>query len=142
MAKRGPKARDGSKSTPLPGIPSPPDYLDDAALAHWREITSEIAHAGILSQLDRDALIIYITTWSRWHRAEAELAKTGKGQGVIVKARNGYLQPNPWLKVAKDCLRTMTVYIDMFGLSPKSRDRLTFPEPPKSASHWEDLDTP
>ena len=140
MAKRGPKARDGSKSTPLAGIPEPPNYLDDAALAHWQEITAQIAEAGVLSKLDRDALIIYITTWSRWHRAEAELAKTGKKQGVIIVARNGYMQPNPWYKIAKDCLRVMTTYIDKFGLSPRARDRLTFPEAKKASSKWDEMD--
>ena len=140
MAQRGPKPGDGSKSTPLPGIPVAPQYLDPEAAEHWGQITAAISEAGLLSLLDRDALIIYISAWSRWHRAEAELAKTGENQGVIIAARNGYLQPNPWYKISKDCVRTITTYLDMFGLSPRARDRLTFPEPEEANTKWDEFD--
>jgi P27 family predicted phage terminase small subunit len=142
MGKRGPKPKDKvAPATPLKGAPKPPKFLDAEARKHWDELVGLLVEAGHLSQLDADALAAYCSHWSRWRRAEAELAKSpDDGGGEVITAVNRYRQLNPYYTVASDALRAMKSYLVEFGLSPKARSKLVMPEVEEVDPKWAALD--
>lgn len=133
--KRGPKPKDRSLSTPSRGIPDPPPNLDADSRKHYRRLTGLMAEAGLVSQLDFDALSLYMSMWKRWKRAEAEVRKSG----LVIKAPNGWLQKNPWLEIATQSIRDMRPFLTMFGLTPASRSKLSLPESEEDDAKWSDL---
>jgi P27 family predicted phage terminase small subunit len=134
---RGPKKKDRQAVVPLKGIGSPPAYLDKAAKAHWAEVAALVNESGLGSALDRDALAFYVSLWSRWRAAEAELAKDESDGGrEVITANNGYRQLNPWYTISKECLKDMKSYLSEFGLSPKARAKLVLPEAEEVDEKW------
>ncbi|MBE7197466.1 MAG: phage terminase small subunit P27 family [Parafilimonas terrae] len=119
--KRGPKPRDPAPSPAalVDNIPPPPD-LDAEGKKHWKEVTARLADAGFLADLDADALHLYCSLWSQRVAALKEV----KTKGTVIKAPNGYMMANPWYTIAVQCQKDMRPYLDMFGMSPKSRSKL------------------
>lgn len=134
MAKRGPKKLDRQTApTPLRGIPEAPKSLSVAERKHWREVAELIDAAGLLSTLDRDALTLYVSLWSRWRHAESRIAPTG---GLVVVAHNKVEMPNPWYTIAAKTQIELAKYLDAFGLTPKSRARFAPPESDEADDKW------
>jgi P27 family predicted phage terminase small subunit len=146
MGKRGPKPKDVVATVPLQGIPKPPKGLDAEAKKHWLQVAGLLNESGFGSALDADALLFYVTLWSRWRKAEDELAKPpatlpgGEGGGEVITTVNRYRQLNPWYTVAKESLKDLKSYLSEFGLSPKARAKLVLPEVEEVDSKWEDFD--
>jgi phage terminase small subunit len=72
----------------------PPKYLDREAKRKWRAV---VVQYNDWSPGAIDLLTLYAGEWSRWKRAEAEVAKIGE----VVKSPSGYAQPNPWLSISR-----------------------------------------
>jgi P27 family predicted phage terminase small subunit len=146
MGKRGPKPRESVAKVPLKGSPKPPKGLDAEARKHWARLATLLDESGHGSALDADAFAFYVTLWSRWRKAEAELARPpatvpGKeGGGEVITTINGYRQLNPWYTVAKECLKDLKSYLAEFGLSPKARAKMILPEAEEVDAKWEDFD--
>lgn len=103
------------------GIPDCPDHLDDDAKAEWRRISAELSALGLLTIIDRAALSAYCQSWSRWMKAEANIAK----HGLVVKSpKSGYPIQNPFVTVANTALDSMRKFLVEFGMTPASRARL------------------
>lgn len=132
---RGPKSKDPRPLVAL-GTPKPPSFLDTEAKKHWKLTVALIAEAGYSSRLDADVLTHYVILWSKWRAAEASVKK----DGAVIKAPNGYLQPNPWHVIAMAALKDMKPYLDMLGLTPKSRSKLKLPEPVETGGKWDEFD--
>jgi P27 family predicted phage terminase small subunit len=103
-----------------PATPEQPKYLDKVGRDHWQSTVDLLDKAGNLSRIDRDALGVYCSLFSRWREAEANV----KSEGAVITARNGYRQPNPWYTIAVQCQKDMKPFLEMFGMSPKARANL------------------
>jgi P27 family predicted phage terminase small subunit len=101
-------------------VPACPKTLTGEAAAEWRRITNLLRGLGLVAQLDRAALAMYVQAWARWVDAEEQLAT----QGVIVKSPNGYPIQNPYLSVSHQAAKQMQLLLGEFGLSPAARHRL------------------
>jgi P27 family predicted phage terminase small subunit len=99
-----------------PPIPAAPAFLDDAAQAEWARIIPELIAADTISRIDRAALAVYCTAYSRWLEAEKHV----KDDGMVVKV-NGAPVANPYLAIAGRAMEQMRRFLREFGLSPSSR---------------------
>jgi P27 family predicted phage terminase small subunit len=140
---RGPKPKPKvAPPTPLKGAPEPPASLDAAVRKHWKALTGLLEEAGQLSRLDEDGLLLYLTLWSRWRKAEREIARPAEdGGGEVIVARNGYAQPSPWYTISVQCMRDMKAYLAEFGLSPKARSKLTVNPTEEVGDQWSEFDS-
>jgi P27 family predicted phage terminase small subunit len=122
--KRGPKSKPADPP-PLPGFPEPPSGLDTAALVHWRETAKMIAAAGLLSKLDRDALLRYVQAWARLREVQDKVKSMG---GTLVKGARGALRLNPYLALEGPAAREVRFWSIQLGLTPLARSRLRVEE--------------
>src|SRR5258708_2295095 len=103
---RGPKKQERTIITPLQGRPEAPDYLNDEATAKFNELTGMLQEAGNLSMLDGDAICLYISHWSRWRKAEAELEM----ESEVVTLKNGNQSESPWYSISLNCMKQMKLF--------------------------------
>ena len=116
--------------TPPPferAAPSPPDWLDGAALDEWRRVTPMLDELHLIKEADAPSLAAYCVTW-----------------GVIVDTseiirREGYTMPGTTRLVAHPLVGVRARAIDAlrplaaaFGLSPASESNLSTPPIPDS----------
>jgi len=110
------------------GIPNCPRFLDKYAKTEWRRISRLLLGLGILSQLDMAALAAYCQLYSRWRKAEEELA----GSGFLIKTTSGNVIQNPLVGIANTALREMMKVLVEFGMTPSSISRLHVEKPKDS----------
>jgi P27 family predicted phage terminase small subunit len=118
-----PGKRPINKDEPKPPttIPDPPEEVTGAALDEWHRITPLLAAMGLLSRLDRAALVGYCIAWGRWMEAEAELEK----YGAVVKSPNGFPVQSPFLAIANRAMKQVKEFLVEFGMSPSARTRVS-----------------
>lgn len=108
---------------PRPPVEAPacPPHLDEEAQAEWQRMVAELIPLGVLTRIDRAALAAYCQAWSRWVRAEQELAKYG---AVLASRDKKWVGVSPYLTVCQAALKTMQHFLAEFGLTPSSRSRV------------------
>ena len=99
--------------------PAPPEGLSDNARQHWQQIMESLGEAGILAAMDRDALILYCETWSRWSEANAMLER----HGLVFKSPKDNKTPvlSPYFKVSLQTGDQLRRLLTEFGMTPVSR---------------------
>jgi P27 family predicted phage terminase small subunit len=125
--------------TPQPPseMPTPPKHIDVYGLEEWNRIAHGLNVMGVLSQVDQSALAAYCMAYSRWRRAEEEIAvlaadPKSKGALVIKTVSGNYIQ-NPLIGIANKAAADMVRYAAEFGMTPSARARLGVgSEKPKS----------
>src|SRR5690606_19881360 len=88
---------------------------------------------GILSAVDKNALVRYCRLASRWVAAERFLVE--KGESFPVKDEKGRFvrfEYFPQVRIAKECADQMLRLESHFGLTPSARSRIVAPETPQS----------
>lgn len=124
-------------------IPSFPSWIWPEAKKEWKRISVELERYGLVSKLDRAALVLYCQAWAKMVWAEcmltramnaaedarkaAELAGTEYtgGDGLMIKTAGGnFTYSHHWV-VGKHAAAEVRRYLDLFGLSPSSRSRVT-----------------
>jgi P27 family predicted phage terminase small subunit len=129
----GTAAERARESIPQPrrALPRCPDHLDGEAAACWRRLARELYDAGLLSNIDRDALANYCLAYARHKKAEAMITKSSemlkaadeKDSDGNVTHVGGFYQ-NPWLSIANKAAETMLKLAAEFGMTPSSRSRV------------------
>lgn len=123
----------------LPGFPP---WLWPEAKKEWKRIGAELVRYGLVSKLDRAALVLYAQAWAKMVWAEQMLARAMKdaeaarekaiaagqeykgGDGVMVMTTNGnFTYSHHWV-VGKHAADQVKRYLELFGLSPSSRTRV------------------
>ena len=105
---------------PSPDYPEPPDNLSRDARIEWERVTPILYDLGLLTNIDRAALVGYCVAWGRWMEAEDELRK----YGPVVKAPSGYPVQSPFLAVANRAMKQTKEFLAEFGMSPSARTRV------------------
>lgn len=161
MATRGPKPlpanvhmlRGNASKKPLGAIlnefrpeveiPDFPSWIWPEAKKEWKRIAMELERYGLVSKLDRAALVLYCQAWAKMVWAERALTRAMKlaedaraeaeskgleymgGDGLMVKTANGnFTYSHHWV-VGKHAASEVKRYLDLFGLSPSARSRVT-----------------
>lgn len=101
-----------------------PEELDEIARAEWQRVMPLLAAAGVLTRLDRAALISYCVIYSRAMQADAMLAKAG----MVITTANGTEVQSPWVSISNRAHELLNRYEVEFGMTPSSRSRVKVPQ--------------
>jgi len=123
-------------------IPDYPVWIWPEAKKEWKRIAGELEKYGLVSRLDRAALVLYCNAWAKMVWAERQLARAMKsaedkraaaeaageeytgGDGIMVKTANGnFTYSHHWV-VGNKAAAEVKRYLDLFGLSPSARSRV------------------
>jgi P27 family predicted phage terminase small subunit len=124
-------------------IPDFPSWIWPEAKKEWKRISVELERYGLVSRLDRAALVLYCQAWAKMVWAERQLTRamaaadkaraaaehdgreyTG-GDGLMVKTANGnFTYSHHWV-VGRHAAAEVRRYLDLFGLSPSARSRVS-----------------
>jgi phage terminase small subunit len=124
-------------------IPDFPSWIWPEAKKEWKRVSFELERYGLVSKLDRAALVLYCQAWAKMVWAERMLARAMKdadaarvaaeeageaysgGDGLMVKTANGnFTYSHHWV-VGRHAAAEVKRCLDLFGLSPSARSRVT-----------------
>lgn len=155
MGKRGPKKkpskiiklrgsnrayrRPENEPEPMAKIPEPPKWLKGEALVEWERVTGRLRALGILSELDRAALVAYCQTWADYCnvlpycRGKPIETKSGEkiATGILMKTANGNVIQNPAIGVRNRTLALLLRAAAEFGMTPAGRSNVNAEKPSK-----------
>ena len=137
MGKRGPKRKptailklhgsrkvEERKNEPVPptGKPRCPTWIDDFAKQAWRQLVPQLDAMGVLHKIDRNAIIRYCQTWSRWRNCAEFINQNGETYPLRdndgnVKCLQQWPQVGIYNKLSDSLLRIE----QQFGLTPSAR---------------------
>lgn len=115
-------------------IPDAPDHLQGEALAEWQRITPHLHRLGLISQIDRAALVAYCDAWGEYVWACERIAvhnvedATGE-RGRVWDTPSGYKQISVLQQIRNRALEQMRQWLGEFGMSPAARSRVTASDP-------------
>lgn len=130
LLKGGRVAEDSKEPTPqVPDeLPDPPAWLDNYAQEEWRRVMPDLWATGVYASIDEQMLCGYCKAYSRWRRAEEDLAKMADldpvTHGAMLKTDKGNAIQNPLVGVASTSLKLMYSIAAEFGFTPSARTRL------------------
>lgn len=126
---------------PAPLRPSCPRFIDREARLEWKRIVPELERLGLLTRIDRAALVAYCQAWADWTEARKKINEMDKGPFIspgssirTIKRKNGDIETiktlgslttHPWVWIANKALDQMYRFLTEFGLSPASRTRIS-----------------
>lgn len=108
-----------------PGKPTCPKWLDADAKLAWKQLVPVLAEMGVLTRIDRNALIRYCRSWVRWRKAEMFIER--KGEVYSLKDDKGNfkcVQQWPQVAIAHKLGLTLTRLEQEFGMTPAARTRI------------------
>jgi P27 family predicted phage terminase small subunit len=138
QGKAGHRPINTTEPKPEPTMPECPDEVkaNPVALAKWNTLAPKLHRAGILTELDGDALAAYCTEYS--HYIEAETFVRENGSVLVLRDDKGnvkWTQPTPQAAMAMKHLEKMRQLIVEFGMTPSSRTRIhATPQEQKNAT--------
>lgn len=103
---------------PMQMLPLPPSSLTGLALEEWNRLAPELHRIGVLTMVDRAALLKYCRFYARSEEAE-EAAKE-----LVTETPNGFVVQNPYIGIANRAAELMHKYMVELGLTPASRVKL------------------
>lgn len=118
-----------------PGSPDPPKSLKGAALLEWRLTVPQLLRLGILTRIDRTALIGYCRAFARAEWAEEYLDR----HGCVYETPEGKIVSRPHVRIAEASWARCHKFLAEFGMSPAARSRVRPakpPEDPKGAAEY------
>lgn len=97
-----------------------PSGLSEGAQKCWKQVAKHLKDAGILTNIDQHALIMYCEANAKWREAMANLDKTGP----ITKTPNGHIQPSPFISISNKYFEQCRAMLTEFGMTPSSRSKV------------------
>ena len=108
--------------------PSVPTWLDDKAKGIWKEHARILWAAGLLTQIDREALAALCETTALYRTAVDMIRVEG---AVWTSKETGYTQQSAWATVRGQALNKMQSLWSEFGMTPAARTRIQVEKPEK-----------
>jgi P27 family predicted phage terminase small subunit len=118
--KEGNELRVPSISEP----PKPPDYLNEDQKNNFTWICKTLIEINILANCDVHLMVTMACAMSLHKVAIIEIEK----KGAVITTKNGYMQPNPYVAIMRDCEKTIERISNLFGLNPSARTKIPMPE--------------
>jgi P27 family predicted phage terminase small subunit len=113
------RAENGVIEPPIK-VPEPPEHLSEAMRKHWIDTAEKLARMRVMTDADRDALLMYVESYDRWRSASRDLAKSS----YLIMSPNGYPIQNPLLAIVNKSQEQCLSILREFGLTPSSRSRV------------------
>jgi P27 family predicted phage terminase small subunit len=117
-ARRRNKRVNTGKVIPV-AAPEMASDMEGEAAAEWARVVPEIESMGLLTTLDRGALIRYCRAWADWCDLDEKLRATG----LLVKGARDGLVRNPLWMMRSDIENTLRELGKQIGLTPAARLR-------------------
>lgn len=121
----GKRALNNQEPKPKSQIPICPPHLKGVARTEWTRITKELHALGVLSLLDRAALVAFCTAWSDYVHA----CKMVEEEGAVITSEKGGLYQNPWVGIKNSSMDRVVRISSEFGMTPSSRTRIKVDKP-------------
>ena len=115
--------------------PDPPDTFTEVEAAKWREVTAKLAACRVLTDLDLDALEIYVRNWCAMMEALRDIALRGK----LLRSPTGAAMWNPSWSHYKHAERVCRSLQSEFGMTPSTRSGITADAGDDGRKHWTDF---
>lgn len=121
--------KDGAEPLPRGHLRVAPDWFTDGQREAW-EYAITHAPVGLLRQLDRDALAVWVVAHDLWRRASIAQAKldAGKELPLLTKTPNGMSQQSPYVGIMSKQALIMLKAASEIGFTPASRSRVSVGE--------------
>jgi P27 family predicted phage terminase small subunit len=130
VMRGNPGRRPLNHDEPQPEIaaPTPPDILDELAVAEWHRVIGDLVANRLMTALDRAALANYCQAWSNWVQAEGKVRELG----AVMVSSHGIPCPSPWASRANQERIAIRQFLAEFGMSPAARSGVRMsPSEPK-----------
>lgn len=115
---------------------SMPDTLSDKAEKCWKQVSDHLKEAGLLTNVDQNALVMYCETFAKWQEANDMVTK----KGPLHKTPNGHIQPSPFISIANKYFNQCKSMMTEFGMTPSSRSGISSSKGKDSESDpWSDM---
>src|SRR5262245_46527009 len=89
----------------------PPDHLDPDARNEWNRVAPMLHRNGLLTECDRDGLVLYCCHFARFLEAQRQLGQFG----LVIRAKSGYPMLSPFLSIANEASRQCQKLLAEFG---------------------------
>ena len=124
-------------------IPDAPSWMWAEAKKEWKRVSAELLRYGLISKLDRAALVLYTQAWAKMVWAEKQMAQAMKiaeqklkeaedrgeiytgGDGIMVRTANGNMIYSHHWVVGRRAAEDVNRYLASFGMSPSARGRVS-----------------
>lgn len=98
-----------------------PKGMSKLAQQHWDLVCCQLKDAGIITNLDVTALMLYCESFSLWRDATDKITT----HGAVVKGRMDFPVRSPYLIVAQKAFDQMKTMLTEFGMTPSSRAKIS-----------------
>ncbi|MCK4579128.1 MAG: phage terminase small subunit P27 family [Candidatus Marinimicrobia bacterium] len=106
-------------------IPEKPKHLTGEAAKEWQRLADVLKDNGLITLLDRAALMIYCDAFKMYTEAIKELRKDGYVDGMLQKTPNGYKTLSGLALVLREAKSTMLSIMVQFGMTPSAREKVS-----------------
>ena len=119
--KKKPVVRSHHKAKVVPEfevtIPDAPEYLNAEAKKHWAKLVPDLAEAGVMTNVDIDALAIYCTDFVALIAEQQAL----DNEETIIEGMRGAKIRNPRIIQINHLKKSVQDLQIQFGITPKGR---------------------
>jgi P27 family predicted phage terminase small subunit len=105
-----------------PAMLACPAFLNADAKAEWKRITTELYNAGLLTSVDRGALVVYVEAWAELIQAMKLIKKNPLGM-ICVTDKGNYVQ-HPAVGIKHKAMEMILKGAGEFGMTPSARSRV------------------
>ena len=112
--------------------PEPPEGFDKVHVAKWNEIAAKLAAVRILTELDLDALEMYVREWVNLQDAIVDIAERGR----MIKSSKNALMWNPSWSQYKHSQAVCRAIMGDFGMNPSKRSGIVAASDDSEKSRW------
>lgn len=132
--KRKLEARAAREARLPPAVLTPPAELSEDGKAEWLRVAPMLSVAGVLTEGDRTTLYAYCAAFSSWMQVQRLIAKIKAKdptfEGILIRSAKNNLMANPLIGIANKHMNDCVRLAGELGLTPASRARMNFAEPP------------
>lgn len=119
---------------PAPIAPDPPGWLSEYAQEEWAYVVPRLEELGLIGQIDRASLVVYVEAVSA-HRSAVEMLDRMRQQVLIPGPARGEdgqrsFVKNPIMQVIRDQASIITRVAAEFGMTASARARMVLPDDP------------
>ncbi len=112
--------------------PKAPAHLSRFEKAKWRKLTQQLSACRVLTELDLDALEMYVTHWCTMNTALRDISERGK---LLASPRGGFVWNPSWAEY-KHAAKVVQSLMSEFGMTPASRTGIVASADDEGANRW------
>lgn len=97
-----------------------PENLNKSAVAYVNNMVSRLEEAGVIEEVDSEAVKMLAYNLSAFYEASEHLTK----EGYVSMSDRGNIAPSPWVRIQRDAQTSAMRLMKDFGLTLASREKI------------------